>query len=193
MSHRLGKDGCRGYSQALLHAVRQMVAKHFDVREPEVTSAAGVKVGLLKAWLLASSDPDVVVADWLVDGCPLGDACPIPTSGVFPAMTGPSKAVVKSAHFGMLADLCFDEVAHSNYKSFEEAGQLASAEVDRLVGKGFAEYFADWQAISSRWPQARATKAAVIVKTKLDGATKVRFVLDFLRSGINGKLAVPEK
>eukprot|EP00971_Amphidinium_carterae_P325056 6455137-Amphidinium_carterae.1 len=108
-------------------------------------------------------------------------------------MDGPSHAVVKSAEYGALADMLFDEAAHTNYKSYEEAGVLATEEVERLVARGFVEHFADWRDIQDKWPQAKATKVGVIVKERLDGTHKVRFVMDFLRSGVNGTLAVPEK
>eukprot|EP00971_Amphidinium_carterae_P100574 1989578-Amphidinium_carterae.1 len=98
MSHRLGREGCVGFSADIVHAVRLKLAEHLETNELDVVSESGIRVGLLRAWSTACSDPDGLVADWLLDGCPLGDdAGAIPTSGVFPVMSGPSHAVVKSA------------------------------------------------------------------------------------------------
>eukprot|EP00971_Amphidinium_carterae_P105153 2082324-Amphidinium_carterae.3 len=55
-------------------------------------------------------------------------------SHLFLAMDGQAHAVVKSAEYGVLADMLFDKAAHTNYKSYEEAGVLATEEVERLTG-----------------------------------------------------------
>eukprot|EP00971_Amphidinium_carterae_P286633 5690570-Amphidinium_carterae.1 len=99
MSHKLGREGCYGFTTGLVQAVRAKLSVHLAARDVDAVSVAGVRIGLLRAWLAASADPDIMVADWLVDGCPLGDSAAIPTSGVFPVVSGPSQAVVKSAEF----------------------------------------------------------------------------------------------
>eukprot|EP00971_Amphidinium_carterae_P057588 1138821-Amphidinium_carterae.1 len=87
-------------------------------------------------------------------------------------MLGWSHAAVKSAEYAVLVDACFDDVGHTNYRSFDEAGPLAFDEVTRLVDKGYAEHYENWQAVVGKWPNARATKVGVIVKEKSDGSHK---------------------
>eukprot|EP00971_Amphidinium_carterae_P124272 2461841-Amphidinium_carterae.1 len=77
MSHKLGREGCCGFTTGLVQAVCAKLSVHLAARDVDAVS----------------------VADWLVDGCPLGDSAAIPTSGVFPVVSGPSQAVVKSAEF----------------------------------------------------------------------------------------------
>ena len=55
------------------------------------------------------------------------------------------------------------------------------------------EYIGSWSQVLARWPEAMATKLAVPVKEKSDGSVKVRFIVDMLRSGINGLVKASEK
>ena len=50
-----------------------------------------------------------------------------------------------------------------------------------------------WVLILSRWSYAVATRLASIVKTKADGPLKLRFVMDLLRPGVNGRSNPPER
>ena len=55
------------------------------------------------------------------------------------------------------------------------------------------EKIGSWSQVLARWPDAMATKLAVLVKEKTDGSIKVRFIVDMLRSGINGLVKAGER
>lgn len=44
-----------------------------------------------------------------------------------------------------------------------------------------------------RWPDARATKIATLVKARPDGANEIRFIVTILRSGINALTRAEER
>eukprot|EP00971_Amphidinium_carterae_P273257 5423372-Amphidinium_carterae.1 len=153
---------------------------------PWLSQKAGIYVGLLEGWLQESSDPDKAAVTWLKQGAPLGLQGDIPTCGIFPPSDGPSAAILASQAFW--EDACLGQVGSSNYKSFEDAGVHALKEVSRLEASGFADLFPTWEDVTSLWPKAVVSKVAVILKPRDDGDVKVRFVLDFRRSGVNGQL-----
>lgn len=66
-------------------------------------------------------------------------------------------------------------------------------ELDRLVKEGHLEIVGTWEQVTARWPKARATKLATLVKEKGDGSVKTRFVADMRRSGINGLASASER
>eukprot|EP00971_Amphidinium_carterae_P111686 2211888-Amphidinium_carterae.2 len=70
----------------------------------------------------------------------------------------------------------------SNCKSFEDAGMYAVKEIRRL---------AVWGQVIAQWRTAVVSKVAAILKPRDDGDIKIRFVLDFRRSGVNWQLEVP--
>jgi hypothetical protein len=81
-----------------------------------------------------------------------------------------------------------------NYKSFyTEDGSHAKIEVDRILEKDFIQHFDSWDDVLKVWPHAKASKVALILKTKEDGTIKRRFVIDLLRSGTNGEMDIPER
>ena len=75
---------------------------------------------------------------------------------------------------------------HKNYVSFYvEDGKLASDEVNRIADRGFVETFGTWDQVLLRWLDAVASKVALLVKTRDDGSTRVRMIIDLLRSWIS--------
>ena len=87
----------------------------------------------------------------------------------------------------------FQEKAHVNYRSYYEHEDLSEKEVDRLVDSGFVFLFATWALVVGQWAYAVATRLASIVKERVGGTRKLRFVMDFLRSGVNGLSDPPER
>jgi len=63
----------------------------------------------------------------------------------------------------------------------------------RLIQTGHLEPIGSWDEVTSKWPGAKATKLATLVKTKADGSSKVRFIADMRRSGVNGMVHLEEK
>lgn len=80
-----------------------------------------------------------------------------------------------------------------NYSSFEEAGDKAQLELDRLVEHGRADKCNTWEEVVSLvGPDAKLTKMACIVKQK-GNQEKVRIVVDMRMSGINGRMKLFER
>ena len=69
----------------------------------------------------------------------------------------------------------------------------AADEITRIEHEGFIETFTDWKQVTERWPNAVASKVAVLLKTREDGTTKVRLIIDLRRSGGNGGVELPER
>ena len=86
----------------------------------------------------------------------------------------------------------FDLAHHTNYKSYYEHEALSEDEVGRLIGLDYIEIVLTWTLVLARWSYAVATRLASIVKTKANGSLKLRFVMDLLRSCVNGRSNPPE-
>ena len=119
----------------------------------------------------------------------MGIAREITSRGIFPACEA-SKAQEAAAKF--LHERTSSETT-KNYTSYAEHGALAQEELKRLVSEGYLEKIGSWSQVLARWPDAMATKLDVLVKEKSDGSVKVRFIVDMLRSGINGLVKASER
>ena len=102
-------------------------------------------------------------------------------------MKPPKEAAAKFLH-----ERTSNEIA-KNYTSYAEHGTLAQEELERLVSEGHLEKIGSWSQVLARWPDAMATKLGVLVREKTDGSIKVRFIVDRLRSGINGLVKANER
>ncbi len=113
----------------------------------------------------------------------------------FQPTTGTSAAILRSKGFGeSQRTVEWRAEKHRNYASiYAESGELAKIEVDRIEQMGYIQTFADWPAVLQRWPAARASKVALLVKDKPHGTRKSRLIIDLLRSGINGEVENPER
>ena len=63
----------------------------------------------------------------------------------------------------------------------------------RIASKGFIDVFDSWDEVIKRWPEAKASKVAILVKERPDGSVKSRLIIDLLRSGVNGDVVLPER
>ena len=137
----------------------------------------------------AAEDKDIDVSAWMQGATPLGISREIPSIGIFPACEV-SKAQEEAAKF--LHEKASNKIS-KNYTSYAENAALAHDELGRLVSDGHLEKIGSWAQVLERWPDAMATKLAVLVKEKSDGSIKVRFIVDMLRSGINGLVKANER
>ena len=156
-----------------------------QVGRPQAASTLGPtgwRWQLLEAILIHAGDPDVDVARWLDGHTPLGIKSEIVPRGIFPR-TEQTAAQLASWEFyrGRIS-----EDIEENYASYKENAQESAGELSRLIREGHVEPIGTWGDVKARWPDALATKLATIVKARTDGTTKVRFVVDMRRSGING-------
>jgi hypothetical protein len=138
---------------------------------------------LMKAVSEATADPDQDVPEWFGKGTPLGINEPIKSRGIYP-LAPPTKAQMESAEY--LAQLGSHVEVDRNYASFHQHIQESAEELDRLLAEGHIERIGSWTDVKGRWPDARATKLATLVKARPDGSVKTRFIADMLRSGVNG-------
>ena len=190
----LGTSSCQGFGPELLLTTRRSIRKSVGLDPSGPTQ--GFDPELWKALLEAAHDPETEVPKWLQNGCPVGTkASPIHSCGIFPPSNGPSSAILASRAHADLAELHrWRHEAHKNYVSFyAKGGQLAQEEVSRIERKGFIETFDTWDQVTRRWPNALASKVALIVKERDDGTVKVRMVIDLRRSGGNGYIELPER
>ena len=87
----------------------------------------------------------------------------------------------------------FDHKTHKNYKSYYENEKISEEEVERLRALDYIMILATWMEVLKRWTYAVATRLASIVKARVDGTLKLRFVMDLFRSGVNGRSSAPER
>ena len=130
------------------------------------------------------------------EGAPTGfePSIPILANGVFPKVDKQSSAVEESRMFAEMAtSMEFSPDDHRNYRSYYEYQQLSEEEVDRLEAMRYVIILGTWAEVLARWAYAVATRLASIVKLRTDGSTKLRFVMDLLRSGVNGRSLCPER
>ena len=156
----------------------------------EVLGPTGWRWKLLQAMVDSGKDPERDVPLWLAGQTPLGIVEAIPARGIFPRAE-PSQAQLESAEY--LAARVGPGSVEKNYQSFEDHEAESEAELQRLCHEGHVEVIGNWEAVKARWPSALATRVATLVKQKDDGSTKVRFIVDMLRSGVNSLSSVGER
>jgi len=158
--------------------------------ESTATGPTGWRWRLMAAIGDKAKDPDKDVPVWFSGQTPLGIKEPIPNRGVFPT-TGQTKAQLKSEEYLLVRG---EEVEiDKNYTSFHENEKESREELARLIKAGHVEVIGDWKKVLARWPDARATKIATLVKARPDGTNKIRFIVDMLRSGINALTKAEER
>eukprot|EP00435_Cladocopium_sp_Y103_P002331 s6101_g1.t1 len=113
-----------------------------------------LRVDLLDALLSASSDPERDVQDWLREGFPLGIEKELKVNTVFPVTEEDTKAVELSRQFPLLTDWAEVDPAE-NYKSFQEAGDDALEELERVATAGYATKCQSWAEVVQSTGEAR--------------------------------------
>eukprot|EP00435_Cladocopium_sp_Y103_P060961 s1539_g22.t1 len=152
-----------------------------------------LRVELLDSLLKSSSDPEQDVQDWLKDGFPLGIEKELKVNAIFPVTEEDTKAVEMSRQFPLLTD--WGEVDQAeNYKSFQDAGEAALEELERVAAAGYATKCHSWkEVVHSAGEGASLTKLGCIQKHKPGGGVKTRLVVDCRRSGINGLMVIRQR
>ncbi|CAK0835747.1 unnamed protein product [Prorocentrum cordatum] len=197
LGHRpdqMGTDQCNGSSQEAVEFTQEALRKEFGASRSDPGTVFDHQ--LWKSLLDAAGDPGTEVPGWLRHGCPTGiGESKVRTCGIFPPVDHASAAIEKARQFAALrAAQEWRHDLHKNYASFyTDGGALAEQEVQRIEQRGYIEIIRDWDEVRSRWPDATASKVALLVKTREDGSTKARIIIDLLRSGVNGGVALPER
>ena len=108
-------------------------------------------------------DPDIDIPNWFNGRTPLGINDPIVSRGVFPP-SPPTKAQRDSAEY--LALRGGEVEIDRNYRSFHENETESKEELARLTREGHLEVVGTWERVVERWPEARGTKLATLVKAR---------------------------
>ena len=158
-----------------------------------VMAGPGYQADMFERLMALSKDPDAaILPERIRIGFPLGINRTIVHSGVFPCTDDVSASIKASQVNGILLE-DWDGSA-SNYRSFEDAGEKAQAELDRMVCEGRATTASTWsEVVQQLGPEAKLTKLACIVKQREDLSEKVRLVVDMRRSGITGLISLRER
>ena len=192
-SSREGQLRSRAQLQLAAEAAGQRAAVALGTRlgVSPAASDTGYRAELAQAITELAGDPDSDVPTWMGGNTPLGISAPIAVSGVFP-LARPAEAAAASLQF--YEQNMERGWEHSNYASFEEHAEQASAEVRRLAAAGHLRALGrSWKQILLEMPDAICTRLACLVKRKADGTIKVRLVVDMRRSGVNGLAEAPER
>lgn len=170
---------------------QRAIAREFGVNEEDIAES-GYQAAIIRNILIEAKDPDAeVLYRWATEGVPLGISRPIEHTGIFPKSNDVSAAIKASQTLGVLAEDWSGEA--TNYKSFQEAGDKAFSELDRLVEEDRADLVNSWEEVVQLvGPKAKLTQMACIVKIK-EGVEKVRLVVDMRRSGVNGLMKLYER
>ena len=142
---------------------------------------------LVEAFVKHAGDPDTALAGWLRNGSPTGVAVDIEPCGVFPLADAKGEA-----HDELWRHWACVEPT-TNYKSVHENAAIVNAEVDRLAGKGFVTKCPTWADVKRRFGNVVVSKVAAITKLREDGTTKLRLIIDMLRSGVNAHVRLHER
>ena len=195
---KMGDSTYQGHPAEIVAKVREALCAEFHT-SPDADAGVNRSQYHSKLWealLKAAEDPETEIPEWMRTGFPTGAGdTPLKASGVFPPMEKDTAAVENSRVYAKLLEgKIFRPDEHTNYKSFYEMeGGLAQKELDRITSLSFLQTFYIWAAVLLLWPLAAASKMAMIVKQRDDLSLKVRFIIDLLRSGVNGGVHVPER
>ncbi|CAK0840856.1 unnamed protein product, partial [Prorocentrum cordatum] len=191
---QMGTDQCRGFSLEAVEFTQEALRKKFGAPRPDPGTVFDHQ--LWKSLLGAAGDPETEVPGWLRHGCPTGiGESEVRTCGIFPPVDHASAAIEKARQFAALrVAQQWRHDLRNNYASFyADGGALAEQEVQRIEQRGYIEIIRDWDEVRSRWPDATASKVALLVKTREDGSTKARIIIDLLRSGVSGGVVLQER
>ena len=169
---------------------REQTVHRRNAGPSESSGPTGWRWKLIREITAITKDKDVDISEWLRGLTPLGIDRRIPSRGVFPA-SDVTKAQQESAEY--LSARGEEREISRNYGSFHDNEEESYKELERLLEEGHLERIGSWKKVLQRWPTARATRIATLVKARPDGTNKVRFIVDMLRSGVNGLATAGER
>jgi len=139
------------------------------------------RAGIVRAFVEASGDPDTALSGWLRGGAPTGVARDI----VSRHLSGdPRREIWRS---------WAQAEPSSNYASVHENEGVVQAEIQRLANGGFVTIYPDWDAVIARFGNVVVSKMAAIIKEREDGTTKLRIIINMLRSHVNEHVRLHER
>ena len=141
----------------------------------------GLQPDIIRGMSRLLSDPDAVIADWLISGAPLGAGVPVTHTGVFPRDSKVREYLAEDLAKAQ------DIPGWENYKTAEEEPEVCIQLLDAMVEKGWSVVFED-PLEAERYlgvPGLVLNRLGLVTKVKPDGSTKHRLVWDLRRSGVN--------
>ena len=142
---------------------------------------------MVGAFVREAGDPETALATWLEEGAPTGVANDILGVGAFPlaVATGDGHEELWR-HWARIEPT-------ANYASVAEHEGLVKQEVGRLIAKGFVTVYPSWQAVTDCFGHVVVSKMAALAKQRPDGSTKLRLIIDMLRSHVNAHVRLHER
>ena len=137
------------------------------------------RADIVRAHIRASGDPEQHLADWLEKGVPTGVRIPIPPSGIFPPVASEAEATTELWRYYAQG------TPRDNYKSAAENAREFAKEVDRLHAAGYVTKYASLADAQRALGDVIVSRVAAIAKLRDDGTTKLRIIIDMLRSMVN--------
>ena len=158
---------------------QQLVIELGGILDIQGADAGSWHAPLVVAHMHASGDPDQDLPRWVTEGAPVGVAKDITDGGIFPLAPTDARPVNEVSEILTLTEPI------SNYKSVEDAREIAAAEIDRAVKMGFAKHYDSWDELLRGEGQVVIAKLACNIKLKPDLTRKVRMIADLRRNGYN--------
>ena len=118
---------------------------------------------------------------------PRASLCQSPLVGYFPRVDQESVATSELWRHFATAE------ARSNYSSAKEHAVAFAAEVDRLVSAGYVTRYRNWHEVQRALGDIVVSRVAAITKQRDDGSTKLRIIIDMLRSMVNSFVKLEER
>ena len=141
----------------------------------------------MQAFVREAGDPDVELGEWLQHGAPTGVANDVKGVGIFP------QTLPKGEQHEDIWQFWVRIEPTAKYASVHENEDLVKQEIKRLSEKGFVTIYKNWGEVLKKFGNVVVSKMAAVVKPKEDGTTKLRIIIDMLRSRVNEHVRLHER
>ena len=145
------------------------------------------RADIVRAHIRESRDPERYLPAWLEEGVPTGVSVPVPPSGIFPPVATEAEASSELWRYYATG------TPRDNYKSAVENAQEFAKEVERLHEAGYVSKYASLKEAQQALGHVVVSRVAAIVKLREDGTTKLRIIIDMLRSMVNSFVKLGER
>ena len=112
---------------------------------------------------------------------------PIPPSDIFPPVETHADAASELWRYFAKG------TSRDNYKSAEENATAFAAEVERLLAAGYVTKYSSLKEAQRALGDVIVSRVAAISKVREDGTTKLRIIIDMLRSMVNSFVKLGER
>ena len=140
----------------------------------------GICAAILRAYASSAGDPDIVLADWLETGAPIGIINSIPNTGVFPTVEPKDQQLP-------LSELVSSPCGWSNHPSAELEPERVLELLSSNVAKHHGRMFDSWDELCTALGTSDVVlnRFGLITKLKHNGKVKYRVIWDLRDSKVN--------